>query len=597
MGRIAGCVGIQDVESASREVDRILAALTTRAPARCASPLAAMRIGCRGAEGWAESARMTVALDGALTNAPELARALGAARTPSDAELLLVAFEKWGPGTLERLTGAFALAVVDRTRRTLLLARDHFGTRSLYHTRTGGTWHFASEPMALLRGLPAMSRAVDPAPLLDYLRVGITDHGAATLYSAIAAVPPAHYVEVSLERPAVPRPVPYWRPNMDGDLALSFDEAAQRVRSLLHESVAGHLHTDGRPVGAMLSGGQDTSAIVAATRKVGGMALDLRTFSYLGGDGAVSEAPWIDIVNRAAGATPATMHLTRDAWEEDFDALMDAQQGPFGTIAVSAQYRLYRLAADARVALVFSGVGGDELLGGPPHARMASLLRRGALGALRAGPGAVARGAAYALPGAVTTPIRHALGREVPPWVDLAWFRDRGVAGWEPIWGRGPRTRPLRAWMWHSLTRGLPAVLRYEERNAAAHGVECRHPCLSPALADLMLGIPEAFIATPDGANKAVFRAALRGLVPDPILDRRDKVGFAVPIDTWLPQLPRAIALLESAARLPVVHGKLIAPWIGALKAGRRLPMRESFLAWRLIGLSGWVERCGVEVG
>ena len=140
-----------------------------------------------------------------------------------------------------------------------------------------------------------------------------------------------------------------------------------------------------------------------------------------------------------------------------------------------------------------------------------------------------------------------------------------------------------------------------------AHSVEARLPFLTVPLAEFVLALPEEYLVAPDASGKAVFRSAMRGLTPDVVLDRREKVGFSVPIHAWIPKLPVLTELMEEAARLPCVDAKGIAPLLPRINSGRSMldvmlshPVRDqikySFWVWRLAGLGGWVRRFNVEI-
>lgn len=572
--------------------------------------------------------RYVLVLNGEIYNYLELRQELETRgivfRSHSDTEVLLQAWAAWGPACLPWLTGMFAFVILDLRERQLVLARDPFGMKPFFYARTADGLAFASEIGVLLE-VPRVSRRADPQRLFDYLDLGITDHGDRTMFADVGALPAAHYAVLSLDHPDRLDPVCFWEPDLNARLELSFDAAAGRMRDLFVRSVELHLRADTR-VGTLLSGGVDSSAIVMAMREVGGRNLALHTFSYIGDMGAISEEPWIDAVNQAAGAIPAKLTLGPEEWAADFDRLIAAQGEPFGTIAIYAQYRLFQMARDAGVRSVLDGQGGDELLGGYRwmwSARIASLLRHGSLGGawrqlrgtapahFRLGPplrDTAARAVTMCLPRSFSLLAQRLLRRDVRPWIDRRWARRHELRPIPPWWAGGYGPNVLREALWQGVReRTLPTLLRYEDRNSMAHSVEARLPFLTTELAEFALALPEEYLVAPDASGKAVFRAAMRGLVPDVVLDRRDKVGFSVPIHAWIPELPLLDDLLEAARDLPCIDPAGIAPLLGRAKGStlhdtmRRQSMREqmkySFWVWRLAGLSGWVKKYGVEIG
>jgi len=412
-------------------------------------------------------------------------------------------------------------------------------------------------------------------------------------------------------------------PDLDRERAISREAAAAQLRDLFLESVALHMRSD-VSIGTMLSGGLDSSSIVMAMRHLGGRHLDLHTFSYIGGAGTVSEERWIDVVNSASGAMSSKIHLDPGAWVREFDQLIESQDEPFGTIAIYAQNRLFRRASEAGVKVVLDGQGADELLGGYRYlwaARMAEHLSRGQIGRAarflrqtRASrqpwdPSALHTtlwGLAMALPPGLGTAAVKASGRGQRPWIDRAWCRANGI-GTRNLWWVGVGREGIRRTLWHSINeKSLPTLLRYEDRNSMAYSVEGRLPFLTTKLAEFILSLPTEYLVDASGTSKAVFRTAMRGLVPDAVLDRRDKVGFAVPIQAWIPLVPNLPDLLEEAGRIPAVDERVVARLLAAVRSGQPLSgfltriakgdqLRNSFLVWRLVGLAAWGRHFGAE--
>lgn len=558
--------------------------------------------------------RYAIVLNGEIYNYLELRselEALGQAfRSRSDTEVLLAAFRTWGHACWTRLVGMFACAILDRTTRHLTLARDPFGMKPLYYVTRGGLLAFASEipPLLPLLGSPIKP---DVQRLYDYLDIGITDHGAGTMFAGVQALPAAHYTDIDLTRPDTVVPVRYWTLDPGHRQDISFEAATRRLRELFLESIALHLRSDVQ-VGALLSGGTDSSSVVMAMRHVAGRSLELHTFSYIAGQGAISEEPWIDIVNGAAGAIPHKVHLTPEEWSRDAARLVETQNEPFGSIAIYAQNRVFRRVAETGIKVVLGGQGSDELLAGYRGGwvlRLATLiegwrwgqafqfLRQVARVRQPTDP-TPARVAFMALRRVLPEPMVHAAQHLRPsqrPWINREWCRARHIVLDAAKPGRASGEGRLRSELFRAVTTlSLPSLLRYEDRNAMAHSVESRLPFLTPELARFVLSLPPDYLVGADGTGKRVFRAAMRGIVPDAILDRRDKIGFAVPVRSWLPAIPDVLELLEDVMALPPINRAAIAPSVAALREGKTPSERESFLLWRLVGLAAWARRFGV---
>jgi asparagine synthase (glutamine-hydrolysing) len=539
--------------------------------------------------------------------------ALGHAfRTGTDTEVVLAAYGEWGEGCVKRFTGMWAFALWDARGRRLLLARDPFGIKPLYYAAGGDRLAFASEIKALLE-LPGVSRRADPQQLYEYLRSGLTDHGEGTMFAAVRRLPPAHTLSVDLDRPGHTELKRYWRIDLQRKSDLSFEEAAKQLRELFLSSVGLHLRSDVR-VGAALSGGIDSSAITTAMRALE-PRLDLHAFSYAAEDPSINEERWIDLVGEASGAAVHKVRPTAEELVADLDRLVATQDEPFGSTSIYAQHRVFRLARESGVTVMLDGQGADELLAGYRiylAMRMASLLRRGRLVAANrflrqtaALPGNGLTGLnLLANAGGVLLPERFRAIRKLykrsagngadSAWLDEAWFAERGVAPRRP---HRPRTRlMLQEQLYETLTEtSLPMLLRYEDRNSMAHSIESRVPFLTTELAEFILALPEEHIVSAEGTSKSVFRRAMRGIVPDEILDRRDKIGFATPERAWMETLRPWVGEVlggEAAARIPGLNLETVKQqWAAMLDGGKPFDFR----VWRWLNVIRWAQRYEVS--
>lgn len=557
--------------------------------------------------------RYFLIFNGEIYNYIELRREMLARQqtfhSTSDTEVLLHAWTHWGPAVLNRLVGMFAFALLDLKNRQIVLARDCFGIKPLYYTWIGGALAFASEIKALLQ-LPGVPRRAEPQRVFDYLRFGRTDHGGDTLFAGIHQLPAAHLLTLSLDQLTPVEPVRYWSIDLSQRLDLSLKEASDQVRRLFLENVQLHLRSD-VPVGAALSGGIDSSAIVTAMRRVE-PGLNLHTFSFVADDPALSEERWVDIAGGSARAVLHKVHSTPQELVEDLDRLIDVQDEPFGSTSIYAQHLVFRLAREKGVTVMLDGQGADEILAGyRPYlaARLASLLRQGhwleAGRFLRQasrfqGTGGLVRlflqAAGMLAPARLKAPLLGLFGKEMlPAWMNARWFQERGACTLPPP-PSGIRD-VLRDHLFQSLVESsLPMLLRYEDRNSMAHSIESRVPFLTPSLVSFVYRLPEEHLIARDGTSKNVFRQAMRGIVPDAVLDRRDKIGFATPEKGWLTTLrPWVEATLASPAarEVPALNLPQVQREWQAVLNGRK-PF--DFRVWRWVNLIRWVERFGVRL-
>lgn len=553
-----------------------------------------------------------IVYNGEIYNYLELRRELEALghvfRSQSDTEVLLAGYCHWGRAVLSRLVGMFALAICDRRARRLFLARDFFGIKPLYYVAWDGGFAFASEVKALLEH-PRVSRRVAPGPVALYLSSGVVDTGAETFFADIMQLPAAHFLEMAIDAPpkraadAVPQR--YWDLPRAGAIELGEEEAARRLRDLFVESVALHLRSD-VPVGSALSGGIDSSSIVMAMRYLAGKSADIHTFTYVADDPAIGEERWADMVSGAAATHSHKTRVTAGELAADIDRLVAAQDQPFGSTSIYVQHRVFALAKGAGIKVMLDGQGADEMFAGyRPYlaARVVSLLRQGSIreACMLLNKTATLRGESLSrsvlrmVAGLAPQPFVDAILRlrarsqRSAPWLNDDWFAKRGAA--MPSWIHAHGRRTLREALVLTFTEtSLPALLRYEDRNSMSHSIESRVPFLTPVLVQFAFSLSDQFLVASDGTSKSLFRRAMRGIVPDAILDRRDKVGFQTPELDWITALrPWVEGVLSSPILedIPVLRPAGMRAELDAVLAGR-LPF--DWRIWRWLNLIRWTE-------
>lgn len=534
----------------------------------------------------------------------ELVRKGYSFQSKSDTEVLLNAYAHWGVDALRRLIGMFAFAIYDLEEKRLFLARDFFGIKPLYYTVWPNGFAFASEIKALLN-LPHITRKVNPQRVYEYLRFALVDHGEETLYKEIVQLPPAHYLYLAFEHPGSFEPVRYWDIDLREKADISLADATVRVRDIFLRNMALHLRSD-VPIGAALSGGIDSSSIVMSMRKVQTRSLDLNTFSFIAEDSNVNEERWVNMIGKAAGAAVHKVKISSDELLSDLYHLIYCQDEPFVGTSIYAQYRVMRLAKENGIKVMLDGQGADEMLGGYRRyfaARLASLFRQ--LRWLKALRFSLAlrhyddcqlktilmEAGSYFLPDPLRNYGLKLVGMDlIPPWLKETWLRDHQV---QIAPSEKCRNREiLRGELYRSLMKDmLIALLRYEDRNSMAFSIESRVPFLTPELTSFMASLPEEYIIDLNGTSKFIFRHAMRGIVPEEILKRKDKIGFATPEQLWLQHLlPSIESILKSEAARRVVFfdsASFQRRWREALQG--RKPFDQ--IIWRFINLILWAEQ------
>lgn len=522
--------------------------------------------------------------------------------TRSDTEVLLAAWDTWGPRALHRFIGMFSFALLDRDNQQIVVVRDGFGVKPLYYALDQDGFRFASE-LAALRALRTGSSSVNWQRAYDYLVHGEYDFGEDTFIDGIRTLLPGHMLTLSLKKLSIPKIQQWWSPKTQISSNATFKDATQELRELVLGNVRMHLRSD-VPLGAALSGGLDSSAIVCAMRYLEPDA-DIHTFSFIATEASVSEESWVDLVNNHVGAKAHKIFITPEELAEDMDDLISSQGEPFGSTSIYAQYRVFKLANECGITVTLDGQGADELLGGYngyPGQRIRSLLEDGHfvdayqfLVSWSRWPGrdlfqGLKRVAGVYSEGALYNWLRHLDGMDNSPnWINPGPLHEAGVHLTIPtlptIFSNSGR-RMMDSLAASLCQRGLPALLRHGDRNSMRFSIESRVPFLTHQLADFTLGLPEDYLVSMQGESKHLLRAAMRGIVPDLVLDRRDKVGFATPEKFWILSMADTVReWLAEDTGLPFLNQVAICENFDKIVAGK-LPY--TWQVWRWINFIRW---------
>jgi asparagine synthase (glutamine-hydrolysing) len=438
----------------------------------------------------------------------------------------------------------------------------------------------------------------------DYLVHGDYDSTPDTFYAGVHQLPAGHWLSVNLDNGQPSAPQRWWAPKIAERAGWRFDDAVEQVREQFLQNIRIHLRSD-VPVGAALSGGIDSSAVVCAMRHVE-PDLPIHSFSYIAAGSDLNEEHWVDRVNAHVGAISHKVSATGAELAIDLDDMIRVQGEPFGSTSIYAQYRVFKMAKENGISVTLDGQGADEMLAGYsgyPGQRLRSLMETKQWGkalvfwnqwAQWPGRNRMLAGkylASEITHGGIYTLLRRINGRNpVPSWMQAGPLQEAQVHL------NVPRQRPERnefagrrvmAELALALTRrGLPGLLRHGDRNSMRFSVESRVPFLTTDMVDLLLSMPEHFLISSQGETKHVFRAALRGIVPDDVLDRRDKIGFATPEKAWLLGMaPTVRGWLRTDLKLPFFEQTKVIQEFEAIMAGKK-PF--SWQVWRWINFIRW---------
>ena len=504
-----------------------------------------------------EDETVVVTYNGEIYNFPELTAELKARghrfRTHCDTEVIVHAWEEWGQACVERFRGMFAFAVWDRNRQTLFLARDRLGIKPLYYALLDdGSFIFGSE-LKSLQAHHRLPREIDPRAVEEYFAFGYVPEPR-TIYKGVYKLPPGHHLTLERDRP-MPQPRQYWdvsfrAQDSSGDETALGHELLERLDEAVKIRMVAEV-----PLGAFLSGGVDSSAVVASMARLSESPVNTCSISF--GDPEYNEAGYAAMVAERYH----TAHRVEQVDPEDFDLvdhLADLYDEPYADSSALPTYRVCEL-AKKQVTVVLSGDGGDENLAGYRRYRwhtyeekMRSLvppaLRRplfGMLGSLypkadwapkifraKSTFQAMARDSLEGYLHSVSimsNEMREALfsdrlKQELQDYRAIEVFR-RHAAG-------APTDHPLSLVQYLDMKTYLVGdILTKVDRASMAHALEVRVPILDHQLVDWISGIPpEMKLRGREG--KYLFKKALEPLLPKEIL-YRPKMGFAIPLASW----------------------------------------------------------------
>jgi len=546
-----------------------------------------------------EDRTIWVVLNGEIYNFRDLRRDLisrgHAFYTHTDTETIVHLYEEYGDRCVDHLRGMFAFALWDETRRRLLLARDRLGVKPVYYAEVAGRLVFASELKALLE-MPYVEPEINWRAAA-HLFTSLTTPASESIVQGVHKLPAGHLLVATPGRGT--RVLPYWDVRFDTDRRRSASDLIAELRARLDESVRLRLVSD-VPVGAFLSGGLDSSAVVASmARQVPG---PVKTFTIGFKDQAFDESEYARRVARKFGTDHHELVLEPDVIDivEDIAWHLDE---PFGDSSAIPTYMVSKLAA-RHVKVVLSGDGVDELFAG--YDKYAVEARRRAF--RLPGPARRIIGAAAALlpPGVKGRNYLRNLALDGPRrYLDEStlfrhddWRRMFqpevlvAMADGDPMSDRlGLLARAGGDWLsaarYMDLKAYLPLdILTKVDRMSMAHSLEAREPLLDHRLVEFAATIPPEMMLH-GGTTKWIFKEAMRGVLPYDIIDRR-KHGFGVPLGRWfrgrLGGFVRDLLLTKRSRERGIFNPRAIETLVQSHAKGRDLDLQ----VWTLLSFELW---------
>lgn len=563
----------------------------------------------------AADGQLTIIFNGEIYNFQELReelKRLGHIFTTSgDTEVILHGYRQWGPQVLPRLNGMFAFAIYDARTQQLFLARDRFGVKPLHYMMLAdGSVAFSSELKGLLAN-PAVRREPDVRAVEDYMAFGYVPDDAC-IVAGVQKLPAGSFLMLSRGKP-LPQPSIWWDLDFSQRTSASIGSLQEELRHLLHDAVASRMVAD-VPLGAFLSGGVDSSTVVAFMAEISAKPVETCSIGF--DVGALDETQFADRVAARFG----THHRKRTVASDDFAAmniLADAFDEPFADASALPTWRVCQLARET-VTVALSGDGADEAFAGYrrhkfQHAeeRMRGLLpaglRHGVFGALgrhypkadwaprflrakttfqslaRGGGEAYARSVGVTLPEQRSSLFTGAFQRS------LSGHRaeDRYITAM----ANAPAREALDRAQYADMKIWLPGdILTKVDRTSMNVSLEAREPLLDYKLVEFAARLPVS-LRLSGGEGKWLLKKTMEGHLPDDILYRQ-KMGFVTPISAWFKG-----PLAEEAADLATSSTLAETGWFDAAIIAKAARDHKSGLAdngrllWQLVMLEKSVKR------
>lgn len=466
----------------------------------------------------------------------------------SDTEVLLQSWIFWKEDCLKKITGMFSFAIYDRKLKNLICVRDQFGMKPLFYYHDKNQFIFSSESSVIL-SLLKFEKKINLQKCYDYLIFSNQDNSEETFFDKIMQLKAGSILKFDFKEGNLTTKR-WWYPSIEQKGKLDFKVCAKDIREKFLEKIKIHLRSD-VPIGIALSGGIDSSAIACATRYLNPKK-EINTFSYISEDLNLNEEKWIKKINSFINSNSNYVYA-EDDFIQDLDDVIKIQGEPFLDTSIVTEYLIFKKAKEKGIKVMLEGQGGDELIcgyNGYPGSRLYSLLLEGQYKNFyeffknwkkinkKKDFDLISRFGQEVLPSSFKNLALKIIGKKFKPnWLNIDYLKKNNVELQNPNnlnYKKIPGRTLISKLRENIFSGGLPALLRYADRSSMAFSIECRLPFLTQELSEYMFSLPENFLISNQAQTKYIFREAMKGIVPDPILNREDKIGFATPEENML---------------------------------------------------------------
>lgn len=511
-------------------------------------------------------------------------------RTASDTEVILKSFIQWGDTCVDRFVGMWAFVIYNKNSGQLFCSRDRFGIKPFYYIHHGEQFYFASEVKAFY-DLPFFNPALNKKQVFRGLNLGWISYHDETYFEQVKALPPAHNLIFNNNTIALDS---YWVLEKK-ELNLSYKQAVDAFKAQFFETVRIHLRSDVK-VGACLSGGIDSSSLVATMSKLDPIPLDSFTIYYEGQD-AVDERPWVKEVLEAYHNVHPHYFTPSDAdIQHAFSKILYHQDAPLPGSSPVSQYFLMQLAGEHKIKVVMDGQGSDEYLLGYLHfyySIYAQLFKKRqfktALNTLKNHKRTQGLSFKELLVILGKSGAKYILGEQGYKRKEFSDKYPNVLIDKveQDLWQSFDNGVPVDSVTQNALFLDtLPSLLHFEDRNSMAFSIESRVPFLDHRLVEMAYSLPYTY-KLDDGITKKILRDALKGILPEKIAHRTDKKGFVTPGEIkWLRGPLKHLLATENLTHLgDLCNLDKVYDLIHEFDKGDNT---NAQMVWRLIALNEW---------
>lgn len=528
--------------------------------------------------------------NGEFYNFKEIKEVLSTVKFKSngDAEVILRLYETFSrPAFAQRyIEGMFAYAIYDKARRRTLLVRDRFGIKPLYYYYKDGKLIFSSEIKGIL--VHDIPRIPNKKIIYDFVNFSILDHSDDTFFEGIKSLRPGHMLIFNHVTGNIN--VVKWYNLRSAIIPVrgSFNNIATEVKERLINAVNSHLVSD-VPVGSCLSGGIDSSSIVSIMSGTSGRKF--KTFSLTFDGYTFDESKWIDIIVsnlRNIDSYKTTPDLT--SLKFDMTDLIRTQEEPFGSLSIYGQYCVMRLAKEIGMKVLLDGQGSDEIFAGYFSYFKYKFVDDVLSLRFKEAYDAASRMKNEDIQVSLAEIISHLpLMRSTVMNIIFKTYKQTEISGIPML----SDSRPVLQW---ALLRDIceisvPQLLRYEDKNSMRWGIESRVPFLDRRLVEYSMGIQPSHKII-GCMTKCVLRRAMKGIIPEEIRMRRDKIGYQAPDEIWFMEPYLANMLMDANLHESMFYRGMWDVRKARIMFGEHLAEKanHSRQLWKYINLDKWYE-------